>query len=384
MTHASDAELIEQFDKDPFLEKFIAGTSSGVRLLRARMALLNSPINQQLVRQVLICGESGSGKNYTARVLAGHRRWQLEQERNQEGGLPMVLDAYTDGFQEVSLPGLSDDLVESELFGHAAGAFTGATEKHEGYFGQGYSDILLDEIGDATLRLQAKLLRVLNNGKYRLVGGTRDDEGTTDARVLMATHRPLESLVANGLFRPDLLWRMREFVLYIPALREQRENVLLIAHKIISELYEKASSGLQSPPELRAEDLAFIESHSWPGNVRELRYTLARWLVYKGARPVREIVRESEAESHYLRANDSATLPLELAVKQMLETARTASEAVADSPGIFVGQFTDRVKNAMSDWMEEVRPSPEELERMFPDSSSGNSIRTQIRKGRTR
>ncbi len=138
-----------------------------------KIAMLNNSANLRLVHNVLICGESGSGKNYVASALAAHRKWLIDgAETTDDDEMLLRLDAYLDGFQEVSLPGLADELIESGLWTQGRSVHRRCANR-KGYFGEGYTDILLDEIGDASARLQAKLLRVLNSGQYRPVGGTR-------------------------------------------------------------------------------------------------------------------------------------------------------------------------------------------------------------------
>lgn len=382
MGRKKEIRPVPVLEGDVFLERQLPGTSHQIVELRRRIATLNSPRNQRLVQNVLITGESGAGKNHVARVLAAHKQWLLAGQHGADGGVVDPLSIYADGrFIEVSLPGLSDELVESELFGHRKGAFTNALNDHAGYFGEGYSDILLDEVGDASPRLQAKLLRVLNSGEFRPVGGTRDDERRTEARILMATHQPLAELARTGRFRSDLLWRMREFVLYVPALREQKENLRTLAHKIIDDLQAEVLTGPHGKLTLDEADLTFIESCRWPGNVRELRHTLTRWLIHAGTTPVEVIMRECEQEHASMR-RDSTETGLETAVSEILDRARTERTVVAPTVGEFVDSYSVRVRRAVATWLDRTRPGPKELETMFPASSGANAIRTTIGKWR--
>jgi DNA-binding NtrC family response regulator len=152
---------------DRFLDEFLPGKAESVIELKAQIAALNSDVGLRLVRCVLIVGESGCGKSHLAGIIAGHRNWRANVEANLGGPIRV----FHGKFAEVHLPGLNDNLIESELFGHVKGAFTDARSDKLGYFGQGMDDILLDEIGDASPTVQAKLLRVIADGSYRPVGG---------------------------------------------------------------------------------------------------------------------------------------------------------------------------------------------------------------------
>jgi len=373
--------LIEEFDKDRFLRKFLPGESFGIRLLRAQIAMLNTTSNRDMIRNVLICGPSGVGKNYVAKIMAGHRQWLISQNTDKfDDKAEKPLDAYTNLFAEVSLPGLPDNLVESELFGHEKGAFTGAVTKHDGYFREGYTDILLDEIGDASVFLQAKLLRVLNSGQYRPVGGTKEHEATTDARLLMATNKELLRMVDEGKFRADLLWRAREFVVAVPPLSEQADGVSLIAENILGDLYQIKPTVANHHPKLTQADVKFACSHSWPGNIRQLKHALTRWLMFAGQRTLDEITKEIESELERLRQPGNPVACVEEAVRSALDKARAAGNAAAPTLNGFIEVFSGRAKKAVLDWLRRSRPTPDELKSMFPGHKDANSIRTLIRK----
>src|SRR5262245_4549391 len=169
---------------EAFLERFLSGTSASVSAMRQMVQRLNAARNASLVDVVLITGESGVGKNHLARVLAGHRRWlEVRFDRNQNPGLNVNLDAFTDYFREIHLPALPDNLIESELFGYKAGAFTDAKKDHPGLLGgpgktrndKDLKDVLLDEIGDASPGMQSKLLQVIEQQEFRPLGGGPDE-----------------------------------------------------------------------------------------------------------------------------------------------------------------------------------------------------------------
>jgi transcriptional regulator with GAF, ATPase, and Fis domain len=200
---------------------------------------------------VLIAGESGTGKEVTARVVHA-------QSPRRNGPFVAVNAA--------ALPG---ELLESELFGHVRGAFTGATRDRAGRFEAASGGTLfLDEVGDLPLHLQVKLLRVLQEHTYERVGD--DVPRKTSARIIAATNRELRKAVAQGTFREDLYYRLRVFPIELPPLRERREDVEPIARLLLSSVCSRTGRALQfSPDAMRA-----LLSYEWPGNVRELENAL--------------------------------------------------------------------------------------------------------------
>ena len=206
---------------------------------------------------VLVTGESGTGKELVARALhaAGPRARR-----------PMLA---------VNCAALPAELAESELFGHAKGAFTGAVKDHVGLFEAADGGTLfLDEIGDMPLALQAKLLRVLETGEVTRVGATR--AVPVDVRVVAATHRPLDALVREGRFREDLLYRLNVLTVALPPLRERREDVPALAAHFLAHFAGR--HGVPAKP-LADDARRALLAHDWPGNVRELRNALERALL---------------------------------------------------------------------------------------------------------
>lgn len=200
---------------------------------------------------VLITGESGTGKEMVARAI--HR---LSPRKSK----PWVA---------VNCAALPRDLIESELFGHEKGAFTGALGRHPGCFEQADGGtLLLDEIADMPMVMQARLLRVLEGSRVRRVGG--EAEIKVDVRVLAATNRRIEDLDKDTL-REDLFYRLNVFRIHIPPLRERKDDVPLLARAIIGQLNQKHGSAVSH---LHPEALERLMSHAWPGNVRELRNVL--------------------------------------------------------------------------------------------------------------
>jgi DNA-binding NtrC family response regulator len=206
---------------------------------------------------VLIRGETGTGKELIARAI------------HASGG---SADA---PFVAVNCAALPASLLESELFGHVRGSFTGATGDRRGRFAlAGRGTIFLDEIGDTTVELQAKLLRVLQEREFYPVGGERPERA--EARVLAATHRNLEALVTSGGFRSDLYYRLRVIDIEVPALRERPADIPHLARHLVT----RASESVARPvPVLSQEALDLLMTYQWPGNVRELENCLTRALV---------------------------------------------------------------------------------------------------------
>ena len=200
------------------------------------------------VTTILITGETGAGKGVIARHI---------HESSSEPSQPFV---------HVNCTALPATLIEGELFGHVKGAFTDAKEAREGLFEMADGGtIFLDEIGDLPLELQAKLLTVLEQGKIRRVGSTK--ERAIRVRVLAATNRDLERKVREGTFREDLLFRINAFVVKIPSLRERDGDAVLIAKGMLDRLRKEYG---QEPIALSSDAIEAIRKHPWPGNVREL------------------------------------------------------------------------------------------------------------------
>jgi two-component system nitrogen regulation response regulator GlnG len=204
---------------------------------------------------VLINGESGTGKELVARALHRH---------SPRSKAPFIA---------LNMAAIPRDLMESELFGHERGAFTGAQTRREGRFEQADGGTLfLDEIGDMPAELQTRLLRVLADGEFYRVGGLAPIK--VDVRIIAATHQNLRELVAKGSFREDLFHRLNVIRIHLPALRERREDIgLLMRHFLV-----QAAEELGCEPKILAADaLDRLERLEWPGNVRQLENT-ARWL----------------------------------------------------------------------------------------------------------
>jgi two-component system nitrogen regulation response regulator GlnG len=206
---------------------------------------------------VLITGESGTGKELVARALYQHSR---------RARAP---------FLAVNCAAIPESLIESELFGHERGAFTGADRRRIGMFEQAHGGTLfLDEVGDMPAAAQPKLLRVLQEQQFTRLGGS--DTIRADVRVLAATNRPLEGLVADGRFRQDLFYRLKVFTLSLPPLRERPGDLPLLFEHFLRRLGRVMGKPLRS---VAPEAVRLLEGHRWPGNVRELHSVIKYALV---------------------------------------------------------------------------------------------------------
>lgn len=206
---------------------------------------------------VVIYGESGTGKELLARAI--HRASGCLEER----------------FLAVNCSGIPQGLMESELFGHVKGAFTGAEADREGKFGLArQGTILLDEIGDMPVDVQPKLLRVLEEGCYEKVGANRLIG--VDTRVIAATHHHLEKLIVYGKFRRDLFHRINRFPIMIPPLRERREDIPLLVKYFLEDHGRQMG---KPAPEVSTTVMRILKNHPWPGNVRELKHVLERAMI---------------------------------------------------------------------------------------------------------
>ena len=210
--------------------------------------------------RVLITGENGTGKELVARAL--------HQQSTRASG----------PFVEVNCAAIPGELIESELFGHMKGSFTGAVADRAGKFEQSHQGtIFLDEVGDMSLAAQAKVLRVLQDGVVTRIGGSKAVE--VDVRVLAATNKNLEAEIGEGRFREDLFYRLNVVPIHIPPLRERREDIPLLVAHFVAVLTSREGIAPRTVTPDAVERLVHLE---WPGNVRELRNTIERLLILSG------------------------------------------------------------------------------------------------------
>jgi DNA-binding NtrC family response regulator len=225
------------------------GTSQAVSNV---LKIVQKVINHNL--PVLITGETGTGKELVSRILhySGHRK--------------------KGPFVAVNCAGFSKDLLESELFGHEKGSFTGAIQLKKGVFEQATDGtLLLDEIGEMPFEMQSKLLRVLQGGEYRRIGGT--STLSTNARIVLATNRNLDELVIQKTFREDLLYRIKVVEIHLPSLRDRVEDIPLLAISFLKEAMVACDKKFLG---FTTEAMEILRAYSWPGNIRQLKSVIER------------------------------------------------------------------------------------------------------------
>jgi len=229
---------------------FSLGISRAMRRLQGLLPRLAAQ-----ARVILLTGESGVGKEVIAREI--HR---------------MDPASADESFVAVNCGALHDSLLESELFGHEKGAFTGALRSHKGVFEQAAGGtLMLDEIGDMPMSMQVKLLRVLQDGQIVRVGGERAVQ--VEQRIICATHHDLKKLVRQGSFRDDLYYRIDLLHLRVPPLRERKEDILWLAHNFLAEFSTRPGIG---PKRFSPAAERILLTHPWPGNIRQLRHAVER------------------------------------------------------------------------------------------------------------
>lgn len=264
---------------------------------------------------VLITGESGTGKELVARALYHH---------SHRAHKP---------FLAINCAAIPDSLLESELFGHDRGAFTGADRQRIGKFEQAHEGTLfLDEIGDMSLQTQAKVLRLLQEQRFERLGGRQSIQ--TDVRLIAATNQNLEARVTEGKFRQDLYYRLNGFVIHLPPLRDRKEDIPALADHFRRMANQKLSKDVRS---ISPETLKLLSDHTWPGNVRELQHAI-RFGVLQA---VGDVLTEDAlpASSRGLSTTqltcNSTWLDVHQMVRELLATA---------SPDIYrtIGQAVDR------------------------------------------
>ena len=215
---------------------------------------------------ILIMGENGTGKELVARSI--HRL-------SRRSDMPFI---------EVNCAAIPEELIESELFGHEKGSFTGATQKKRGKFDLANGGTLfLDEVADMSLKAQAKILRILQEKKFERVGGTRYIE--TDVRVLAATNKDLEKEMEEGRFRQDLYYRLHVIPLVVPPLRERKEDIPYLVEPFLREFSEKEGTPIKN---INDGALNVFLEHDWPGNVRELKNIIERLVIMTPSDTIKE------------------------------------------------------------------------------------------------
>ena len=256
-------------------------------------------------RPVLLLGETGVGKELLAQAI---------HQRSLRSARPFVT---------VNCAALSATLIESELFGHEKGAFTGAAAQRVGRFEAAHGGTLfLDEIGDLPLELQGKLLRALENGEFERVGSSRTL--SVDVRVIAATNHDLEADMRGGRFRPDLYYRLAVFPITVPPLKDRREDIPLLAHHFVTHCAEQAGKAISTVPE---GVMKTLQAHTWPGNIRELRNVIERAVLITQGPSLRLMDRlQAPAESRLAEPRDECQGIRSLAVAEAEHIRRALEE----------------------------------------------------------
>ena len=267
----------------------IVGESPALRASLARLSEVAASDST-----VLLLGETGTGKELFAKVL---------HTRSPRRHSPLVC---------VNCAALPPTLIESELFGHERGAFTGAVAQRQGRFEVAHRGTLfLDEIGDLPLDLQAKLLRVLQEGEFERLGTSRTRK--VDVRIVAATHRDLDEAVADGTFRDDLYYRLNVFPVRLPPLRERREDIPALVWYLIHKRQAAMHRRIDRVP---PEAMELLERHSWPGNIRELENVIERALIHSTDNVL--LLRDDDIE---VSVNAASTPPADATTLSSVERA---------------------------------------------------------------
>jgi DNA-binding NtrC family response regulator len=285
------AQLAEEQGRKGGFDGIIGATPAMQRVFSLVEAVADSPA------LVLLTGPTGTGKELLAHAL---------HQRSERRRAPFV---------GVNCAALPEGLLESELFGHEKGAFTGAIRQHRGKFEQADGGtLLLDEIGEIPLSTQVRLLRVLESGELQRVGGRETIR--VDVRVVAATNRDLRAEVRAGRFREDLFYRLNVFHIPVPPLRERRADIPLLVEHFIGRYAERYN---RSATSLSPEALAALTEHDWPGNVRELEHTIERAVLLCSGERI-EAVQLPEREHAPSEDEDSDVLPTGQTLPDALQT----------------------------------------------------------------
>ncbi len=373
---------------DGFLLHFLPGTSPSVRALRASIYRLNiEHKNHRMVPSILLLGELGVGKGYTARVIAGHSYW-LRKSKGMDvtpSGLDIYKIALDASLRIQTLTNLPEELAEATLFGAKQGAYTDLKRDIVGVFDTGSSstrrseapsepfDVFLDEIGDTSPKIQAKLLQVLEDRTFRPLGSSFEErEKTTDVRVIIATNKDLVGLVKANKFRDDLYSRLLWAVLQLPPLRDQLDQIPLIMARMNESLLARYDLDNAAPG---AKDIQWAQTYEWPGNHRELQQALWEWHLFHGTRSLEAIIQDRKN----LRGVQAQGL--EAAVMQKLferfEAILAGREPGFTTYGMVVDELQRLAYMAMYRFNQKRRLTDQNLELLFTEQKAVN-VRKQI------
>ncbi len=300
--------LRDRINRHASSRQFVAGSQAmqDVLELAARVAPLDTT--------VLVYGESGTGKEFVVRLI---------HDQSPRAAAPFV---------SINCAALTETLLESELFGHVRGAFTGAVRDKAGLFEvAGSGTIFLDEIGEVAATVQAKLLRALQEREIRRVGGARNIK--VNARVVAATNRDLRAAVDEGRFREDLYFRLAAFIITVPPLRERREDIPPLVHSFMVRAAARMRKDVRS---VSADAMTALMNHRWPGNVRELEHAVERAVILANNPSIRvrdlppEVTQKgrTRAGDDTLDLHEQERLSIERALERFGGNRRKAAEAL--------------------------------------------------------
>lgn len=293
---AETAQVDDQLPNEPSFEEIVGRSPALQRVLR------NVEVVAPTDSGVLIQGETGTGKELIARAIHN-----LSARRDRP-------------FIKVNCAAIPSGLLESELFGHEKGAFTGAVMRKPGRFEVADKGTLfLDEVGDIPLELQSKLLRVLQEREFERLGSTRTQQ--VDVRVIAATHRDLKQMVEEGTFRSDLYYRLHVFPLTVPPLRDRREDIPLVVRHFVDKYARRMNRRIETIP---ARTMEIFTSYSWPGNVRELQNFIERAVILSPGTSLRAPLEELKQETTQASRSNLSTLE-EVEREHVLRALREAN-----------------------------------------------------------
>jgi len=307
LTAEQDANRVSWKEEDGREQVFEGMVGGSVALRRVlRQVEVVAPTDSG----VLILGETGTGKELIARAIHN-----LSARRDRP-------------FIKLNCAAIPSGLLESELFGHERGAFTGAIMRKAGRFeAADKGTLLLDEVGDISLELQPKLLRVLQEHEFERLGNTRTQQ--VDVRVVAATHRNLKQMVADGEFRSDLYYRLHVFPLPVPPLRERREDLPLLVRHFVDEYTRRMNRRIETiPPQV----MEALTNYSWPGNVRELQNFIERAVILSPGSVLRPPLAELKEAAVQMPSSELSTLE-EMEREHMLRALRASNWKIGGPNG---------------------------------------------------
>lgn len=306
-------------DRDQLLIKY-GRAEIGEVVIGAQKGLKNVMERVNIVAKsdlpVLIFGETGSGKEVIARAI---------HQQSGRNGLPFI---------RVNCGAIPPDLIDSELFGHERGSFTGAIDSRQGWFERAdRGTLFLDEIGELPLAAQVRLLRVLQDGTFERIGGR--SQRKCDVRIIAATHRNLVEMISNGTFREDLWYRLSAFPLYLPALRDRKEDISELANHFIQKAAHRF--GLPMCP-ATPQDMNLLIQYPWPGNVRELSTVIDRATILGKGTDLKieaalgsfDLAHVTIPNGNKLRSIDSGFQTMDQAIIEHLQSALRQTNGIVD------------------------------------------------------